>query len=266
MKNIYDIILKYSDRGIEKLRDFDENDYYLEAWQTIKSSKKGIVFLYTGFFVGSQAETDGPVGTYFLAKALKRLGFYPVMVTDIYCKNFFKEIKCLYIPIKSNNINYYEDILNLYAPVLHISCERCGRNKEDRYLNHKLEDITDHTADLDHLFELGRKRAKTIAIGDGGNEIGMGNFLDFFESTSPNFASKVTCDTPLIASVSNWGAYGLISLLSKELLPTIDEVESYMEHILSLGAVDGILKTSSKSVDGKSWETEEEIISLLRDN
>ncbi len=266
MKNIYGIILKYSDRGIEKLRDFDKDDYYVKACRSIKDSKKGTVFLYTGFYVNGYAETDGPVGTYFLAKALKRLGFYPVIITDIYCKNFFKEIKAIYIPVDKHDKTFYGQLLSNFSPVLQISCERCGRNKDERYLNHKLEDITNFTPNIDYLFELGRKKCTSIAIGDGGNEIGMGNYFKYFEKKGEKFASKVSCDIPLIASVSNWGAYGLVSLLSKELLPTINEVEGYMEHILSLGAVDGILKTSSKSVDAKAWETEEEIISLLRDN
>jgi hypothetical protein len=262
MKNIYDIILQYSTRGIEKIKEKYPQNEYEKASALIKKSKKGVVFLYTGFYVDGSAETDGPIGSYFLAQALRKLGFPPIIITDKYCKNFFLDIKTLYIPINENNKKLYIDLLRSYNPVLHISCERCGQNREKEYLNHRFKSITAYTADIDELFTLGSLTAPSIAIGDGGNEIGMGNFTDHFKDVK--FHSIVKCDIPLIASVSNWGAYALISLLDKKLLPTFEEVDKYIEHILKKGAIDGITKKPEKSVDAKDWKIEKEILKSLR--
>ncbi len=263
MKNIYDIILQYSTRGMEKIKENYPDNEYKKASNLIKKIKRGTVFLYTGFYVDGSAETDGPIGTYFLAKALQKLDFFPIVITDRYCNNFFKEIKTIYIPVKTDNKKLYIDLLQSYNPVLHISCERCGQNKNKEYINHKLDSITPYTADIDELFMLGSLNTPTISIGDGGNEIGMGNFTEYFEEKNIKFYSIVKCDIPLIASVSNWGAYALISTINPLLLPVFEEIDSYLEYILQKGAIDGITKKSEKSVDGKDWAIEKEIIKNL---
>ena len=264
MKNVYDIILQYSNRGMDKLKKLYPSNEYKNASKTIKNIKKGTIFLYTGFYVEGHAETDGPVGTYFLAKALKELGFYPVIITDKYCLDFFKEIETVYVPISSENKKLYKQLLNDYKPTLHLSCERCGKNKEGEYLNHKLHSITKYTADIDILFKMGSLNAPSIAIGDGGNEIGMGNFFEHFEKIDAKFHSTVTCDHPLVASVSNWGAYALIATISHKLLPDFNEVEEYLKHIIKKGAIDGITKKPELSVDAKEWALEKKILEELR--
>ncbi len=263
MKTFDDIILQYSDRGMDKVKKEYPKYSVQKAGDKILLLKKGIVFLYTGFYVAGYAETDGPIGTYFLAKALKKLDFEPIVITDQYCKEFFKEIQTLYFPIGRNSPDIYMDVLDRYKPVAHISCERCGQNKEGKYLNHKLQDISKYTADIDELFKLGSKKAPTFAIGDGGNEIGMGNFKEHFEKLNSSFFCTIECDYPIVASVSNWGAYALIASFSKKLLPTFKEVDSYLEFIVQKGAVDGIKKVSTKSVDGKKWKIEKEILKQL---
>ena len=264
MKNVYDIILQYSDRNMDKLKKVYPTNEYKKASKTIKNIKKGAIFLYTGFYVEGHAETDGVVGTYFLARAFKELSFYPVIITDKYCLDYFKEIETIYIPIGLDNDKLYKKLLDTYRPVLHLSCERCGKNKEGEYLNHKLNPITKYTADIDTLFQMGSLNAPSIAIGDGGNEIGMGNFFEYFEKIDAKFHSTVTCDRPLIASVSNWGAYALIATLSSELLPTFKEAEEYLKHIIKKGAVDGITKQPTLSVDAKEWALEKKILEELR--
>ena len=264
MKNVYDIILQYSDRGMDKLKKLYPTNEYEKASKTIKNVKKGTVFLYTGFYVEGHAETDGPVGAYFLAKAFKKLGFYPVIFTDKYCKDFFKEIETIYIPIGLDNEKLYKKLLDDYKPALHLSCERCGKNKDGEYLNHRLDSITKYTADIDILFKMGSLNAPSIAIGDGGNEIGMGNFFEYFEKIDAKFHSTITCGHPLIASVSNWGAYALIATLSNKLLPNFNEIEEYLKYILKKGAIDGITKQSTLSVDAKEWTLEKKILEELK--
>ena len=125
-------------------------------------------------------------------------------------------------------------------------------------------DIGEFTAPLDELFMQANKSVPTFAIGDGGNEIGMGNFKEFIKKALHVSPCVIECDYPIIASVSNWGAYGFIAYMQfftrKKLLPTIEEVEEYMEHILGFGCIDGITGKNEMSVDGKEWHTEEEIL------
>ncbi len=267
-KNIDKIILKHSTRGMDKLALKYPKEYCKIAVQNFLELKLGVVFLYTGFYVKGYPETDGPLGTYFLALALEKIGYTPIVITDEYCQDYFRDIKTLYIPLNGLEDNIYQNILDDFKPVCHISIERLGKDEEGKYLNSKGVDIGQFTAPLDELFALGGKKAPTFAIGDGGNEIGMGNFRDYLKEVlhvSPNATSS---DYPIIASVSNWGAYGFIAyiqkFLKKKLLPTFEEVEEYMDYILSLGCVDGIKCENTKSVDGKEWHTEEEILLALK--
>ena len=262
-----DIILQHSTRGMDILYREHPSAYCEEATQALLALDKGTVFLYTGFYVGGYAETDGPIGTYFLARALKQLGFRPIIVTDAYCEGYFKECETLYLANEQCHEAGCQAILDEYDPVCHISIERCGKNAEGLYANARKKDIGPYTVALDELFKVGGKSRPTFAVGDGGNEIGMGNFKETIVQYLPLSPCVVTCDYPVIASVSNWGAYGLIACLQKQtkelLLPSFEAVDAYLHHIVDLGSVDGIHVANVKSVDGKEWEIEQEILAAL---
>lgn len=266
-KTIEEIILNHSTRGMDLLQKQYPKKHCKKAAQNFLELEQGFVFLYTGFCVKGYAETDGPLGTYFLAQAIKKLGYKPVIITDIYCKDYFKEIETIYIPLDGLESIEYQKLLDDYNPVCHFSIERLGRNKDGKYLNSRDVDIGEFTAPVDELYMLGGKSSPTFAIGDGGNEIGMGNFKEFLKNTLHVEPCAVDSDYPIIASVSNWGAYGFITyiqlFLRKKLLPKFDEVEKYMDYILSLGCVDGITCKNVKTVDGKEWHTEKEILKAL---
>ena len=267
-KTVDEIILSYSTRGMDLIqKEYPKTQFCRKAVENFLELDSGIVFLYTGFYVQGHAETDGPVGTYFLALALEKLGYKPVIVSDKYCLEYFKDITPLYMPLSGTSKKDNKKILKEYNPICHISIERLGRDSEGRYLNSKGIDISEHTAPLDELFMQAKKKAPTIAIGDGGNEIGMGNFKEFTKEALHVEPCVVESDYPIVASVSNWGAYGFIAYLQfftrKKLLPDIEEVEEYMEHILSLGCIDGLTGKNEKSIDGKEWHTEEEILLAL---
>jgi len=267
-KTIDEIILEHSTRGMDKLALAYPKEYCKIAVQNFLELKLGVVFLYTGFYVKGYPETDGPLGTYFLALALEKAGYTPIVITDEYCQDYFRDIKTLYIPLNGLEDDMYQNILDDFKPICHISIERLGRNEEGIYLNSRDIDIEKFTAPLDDLFVLGNKKTPTFAIGDGGNEIGMGNFRDFLKEVLHVSPSAIKSDHPIIASVSNWGAYGFIAYmqkdLGKKLLPPFEEIEEYMDYILSLGCVDGIKCENTKSVDGKEWHIEEEILKELQ--
>lgn len=268
-KTIDEIILQHSTRGMDIIQEHHPKEHCAEAARAFYKLKKGVVFLYTGFYVAGHAETDGPVGTYFLARALSSLGWEPVIITDEFCRGFFKDISTVYFPLAGfDDESEFEKLLDTHQPVAHFSIERCGVNARGKYANMRGKDISDWTAPVDKLFEIGRKRVPSFGIGDGGNEIGMGNFRKTITEKLSLDPCVINCDYPVIASVSNWGAYGFIALLEihskQSLLPSFPEVDEYLGFIVSLGSVDGVKAENVKSVDGKEWSVEREILSDLK--
>jgi hypothetical protein len=95
--------------------------------------------------------------------------------------------------------------------------ERPGVAADGRYYNVHRQDITDRVAKFNHFPRL--SACPTIASGDGGNEIGMGNILHALTHL-PVTPSVTRCDELVIATVSNWGVYGVIAVMSRILRKT----------------------------------------------
>ena len=268
---IEDIILRHSSRGMGVLRQYLPSDFCRTAANALLALERGNVLLTTGFYVAGFAETDGPPGTIFLAKALNSLGFNSVVVTDKFCRGFFEGegVDVEYADIDSAE-KYYAELLDKYAPKALISVERCGINANGDYANMRGESIARYTARIDLMFDEGRRRGiPTFGIGDGGNEIGMGKFLEIIARELSLVPCVVSVEHPIIATVSNWGAYGLcacLQLLSGErILPTYGEVVEYLQRIIDIGSVDGVTKRHAPTVDGFAPEVEREIIDSLND-
>lgn len=270
LKSIEDIILQHSTRGMDKIQKHYPYEHTKNAVEAFLKLPKGVVFIYTGFYVAGFAETDGPLGAYFMARAFDELGYTPIIITDEFCENYFHDFQTIYIPLLGLKNEEYQAILEKYQPICHLSIERCGQNKEGLYLNSRGVNIKEFTAPVDELFKLGNQSAMSIGIGDGGNEVGMGSFEEVLSNKEDFFDyCVISCDYPIIASVSNWGGYGFIAELEKslhgELLPSFEEVDSYLGFIVAKGSVDGIKRESVKSVDGKDWAIEKEILNALQD-
>ena len=69
-ESIEGIILRHSKRGMTILQRELPEDYCRIAAREILSWKRGTVLLTTGFYVAGFAETDGPLGTVAVSKAL----------------------------------------------------------------------------------------------------------------------------------------------------------------------------------------------------
>lgn len=266
---IEDVILRYSDRGVLDIRNYVSDNCCDKAAKEIMSWKKGNIFLTTGFYVAGFAETDGPVGTAALAIALRRLGYTPVIITDENCKGFFEmeRIQTIYIGCKAK-ASSLDHLVAEYEPKGLISIERCGKNQYHNYANMKGCSINEHTAPIDDLFIRYQGIIPTIGVGDGGNEIGMGKIEGAIRRKLSLEPCVVSTDILVIASVSNWGAYGIIAALGElcniDLLPTFDWVENYIRRTVKIGSVDGITHEKTISVDGKDMRTEREILSALQ--
>ena len=139
---------------------------------------------------------------------------------------------------------------------------------DDTYLNMRGVDISTHTARLDHLF---LQHPSTIGIGDGGNEIGMGNLMEHIPKVDrlPSNPAITRTTYLVISSTSNWGGYGLVAALSRLvgrcLLPSLEGEEDIIRRMVDLGAVDGVVGASQYSVDAMSIEEHGRALSLLND-
>jgi len=106
----------------------------------------------------------------------------------------------------------------------------------------------------------------TIAIGDGGNEIGMGIIADSLRALDIR-VSVTACDELLVADVSNWGAYGLIALLSywsgRDLLADVLPLQ-LLEYLCARGGVDGVTGEQTPTEDGLQPGVGMQVIEQLR--
>lgn len=266
---IEDILLRHSARGMNILQQYLAPDYCRRVASHILNLRRGNILLTTGFYVAGHAETDGPPGTVSLAHALKNLGFTPTIITDDICRELFESegFAVEYVDTSAGK-STYQELLDKYDPVCLISIERCGRNLENKYANMRGVSITEQTACIDIMFDLARSRhILTVGIGDGGNEIGMGNLKDIISKKLELSPCTVPVDELIIATVSNWGAYGLAAYLSiltnTFILPAYQVMASYLNRIVALGCVDGVVKRPQQTVDGFSSTVEEEILGAL---
>jgi hypothetical protein len=262
--SIEDIILSHDRRGVSALRPFLSPSFCEEAARFIldkRYASNKTVIITTGFYIiNAQAvETDGPLGTIALGKALESLGFNIIYVTDQYAVHLFpinktlKE-KIIEFPIANHTISriFAQDLLAELKPVLTIAIERCGFTSNYQYLNMRGQDISDFTAKIDYLF---LSQENTLGIGDGGNEIGMGILADQIKAVPFLIEDPAVTSTSqlVISSVSNWGAYGVVAALSRlchrNLLPSVKWEQKLLKELVIRGAVDGMSGENICAVD-----------------
>ncbi|MDO5334953.1 MAG: DUF4392 domain-containing protein [Coriobacteriia bacterium] len=267
MATVEDVILSYSRRGMTLLRPYLPKDYCGDAADEILSwPKGGTVLLTTGFFVDGQPETDGPAGTVSLAHALRRLGLVPVFVCEKFGLDYFSGFEVEVVSVEDGP-DRYQAILDKHEPVGIVAIERCGINENDDYANMRGVSVAPLTSKVDYLFELSQGRIPSIGVGDGGNEIGMGSLLDAIHDELPICPCRTKVDRLVIATVSNWGAYGIVARLQektrKSLLPSFVDVRSYLRRTVALGSVDGVTKENIVGVDGFSLDEEAAVLRAL---
>ena len=273
---IEDIILDRDRRGISELRPYLSTDYATQAAQLILDNP-GTAFIVTGFYIldAGMAETDGPPGAVVIGQAMDQLGYNVVHVTDKYASGIMEQTGGDYSSVVEFPIGHDEFSRQFAAgllwdlnPSVLIAIERCGLTAEGKYRNMRGRDITDHNARIDHLFN---SSVPSVGIGDGGNEIGMGNLAE--EVPLVESLVKLPCTTRttrlMLASVSNWGGYGLATALSelsgRNLLPSIEEEQDLVKKTVDLGAVDGMSAKQEYKVDGFTLAENSQTLQSLHD-
>lgn len=266
-------------------------------------SHGGPVVIATGFPEGAGVpETDGPVGAALLARALfLGLGVETVILTDddwltmmegtsrgaglaplpfpqdgiIRPVSFIRPVYIRTTPKDAVGCRAVTDaLLEVTRPSLVIAIERPGANDNGLYHGLGGRPLDGMVADYDQFF----RRAKAegvpfIAIGDGGNELGMGLVADRLKTFSPKaqdcgipgrggVAAATAADHLIVANVSNWGATGLIAALSACLgKPSVFHDGALerrcIEQCVAFGGVDGMFMGPEPAVDGiaaAEWE------------
>jgi hypothetical protein len=252
------------------------------------------------------AETDGPPGTLLLAHCLRAMGIEATVITDAPCAPAvraaatginFPVNRVLVSPLlaeswcdefwaseSANGLTHMiaiERVGPSHTPVT-VAKQRpndvpaflgdVAAEHHDRCHNMRGVCIDGHTAPLHLLFEQLPNiypMARTIGVGDGGNEIGMGA-IPWAElrrrlpgEQAGRVPCRIACDFNIVAGTSNWGAMALaagVCLLRGRLdvlQPwTRERHREWLEHLVANGpAVDGVTGRREPTVDGLPFLT-----------
>jgi hypothetical protein len=263
---IEELLVSRNLRGMQTARAALEPGYYLRAAQHLRQLR-GTLLIATGFPVSGTFETDGPVGAIALYDCMKDLGADPILACGAPLSETLDQDYRL-LKLRARDVEDAEAEaraqLEALAPQAVVSIERPGLSTDGRYYNMRGDDITEHCAIFDPFLD--QATCPTIAIGDGGNEIGMGNIAAAI-ATLDITAATTTCDELLVADVSNWGAYGLIALLARwcgrDLLARISPVD-ILDYLSARGSVDGVTRENTLTEDGLEAEEGLRVIQELR--
>lgn len=167
------------------------------------------------------------------------------------------------------NCNIVLDCSLTLVPDGVIAIERAGRSEDGNYYTMRGY-VMEGVEAFDTVY-LDRGQAKVkVAIGDGGNEAGMGPVKEKVKKFIKNGELIASCsqsDYALVCSVSTWGGYGLalgISAAAGVLGEVSIESERLIsEKIMQCGICDGITGQVNLGVDGLDWESSSKLIEDL---
>ena len=231
-------------------------------------------------------ETDGPLGTVILARALHLgLGAHPYVLTEERNRGPIQAVlevvggdyPLLATPCGEELTR--SSLLAEHQPAALIAVEKLGPNSKGIIHDMWGQDASQSHTSLRGLFDEARERGiLTLGIGDRGNEIGFG--LLFQDPSRPllranrcqcpclgSIACDVRTDLLVVSSISNWGAYGVVrcleALTGRRLLHDPMDEGAMLRAALGAGARDGVTRSSTLTVDGTSFAVQEAVLALL---
>jgi D-glutamate cyclase len=173
-------------------------------------------------------------------------------------------------------------LLDGLQPALAFSSERVGRNAKGIYHNMRGHDFGMGRARIDHVFDEALRRGiPTVAVGDGGNEIGMGLVAEAVAAGVP-FGDRCACgcgggigaltgaDVLMTAACSNWGCYAITACLARilgdrQLLHTPEMEERLLLRGVEIGLINSVHGVVDPNVDGIPLSTHKAIVELVRE-
>ena len=251
-----------------------------------------VVVIATGFYVPEvmpNGESDGPLGAASLAYALSNgIGAVPLILCEEQCleptratlnaiglkerplevalhtkSSFVIQI----FPADLNAERRAKEIIQELKPTAVIVIEKPGLNAKGVAHRGGGKAITEGRMRIEVLTGKAREtNILTIAIGDNGNEAGMGLVAEACREYKQygaicqcpcqgGIAAVDECEVTIVASVSNWGGYGIAALLgvllgNENTLQDPDTERRLLEDCLRAGAVDGVYFAPRFFVDG----------------
>ena len=268
------------------------------------------VYIITGFILmpHKAPEMDGMVSSILLARSLvQAFDAKPVIICPSDCKpavencaraaglHLYENLEDLEkLPFSMGIIPFSKDkalarkqadqiISQNKLPAAVISIEAPGANQDGEYHNAVGNNLTELEAKTDILFcKLKEKGILNIAIGDLGNEIGMGaiaNHIKRYVPYADDKQCKCNCQGGILAAskaehiitatVSDWGCYGLMAALAylkKDM--TIFHDEKMEADVMETAARSGLIDMNGSlvpGIDGFSVEINVDIVRLMRD-
>ena len=261
---------------------------FAAACRNVAEHPDPAIDVFTGFMIAAatppRMETDGPLGAVFLARALIPLGI-PVgisiertaekpLMAGLAAAGFGQVEVNLWDPSPDPG-GRPDRMAHLVPAVKHASrprshylaIERSGPAADGACYTMRGRDISDHMAPVESLFAPSERLARrTIGIGDGGNEIGMGKIAPGIIAANIPQGELIHCtvatDYLVVAGISNWGAYalaaGIALAMGRTLPPELFDPareKSILEAMVAGGhLVDGVSAQPTATVDGLNWD------------
>ncbi|MBU02471.1 MAG: hypothetical protein CME55_04180 [Halieaceae bacterium] len=247
-RSIESLLTRQNHRGMDRIRRTLQPGYLLRTAQTLLDHP-GNIFIVTGFPVAGTFETDGPAGALALYRLAQRLGSKPTIISDLALVRALQDT-CDCHTIAGDIESDAQELFAASPPQLVMSIERPGASADGRYYNMAGEDISSACTAAEPYLALAN--CPTIAIGDGGNEVGMGNAVTALSSLNIQPAVS-TVDELIVADVSNWAAYALCALTDWLSGHTPDSTTRFhvdLEALVARGAVDGVTREPTATEDG----------------
>jgi hypothetical protein len=248
-------------------------------------------------------ETDGPPGAASLARAISLgLGGRPIIISEkeklppivASCQAIGLLVDdatllrartgvVMTLPFTTSGANAEIEAKNLldeWDPKAVIAIEKLGPNAKGEFHSLQGFNTTAEAAKVQHVFTLAAERGiLTVGVGDGGNEIGCGVIYDEVRQIMPagrvcrcpcgdGMATAISTDSLVIATTSNWGAYGISACLAfllkdPSLLQDAATERRVIEQCALSGAVDGMNALPVPWVDGTNLEVQEAMVAML---
>lgn len=271
--------------------------------------KGSFVYIITGFLLmpHGQPETDGIIGAMLLARLLARAyEAKPVIICPEECKNavavlapvvglhcYLSSDRLAEMPASLGCICFTKDrteagaqaeeILKELPPSAVIAIEAAGANGKGVYHNAKGFDLSGLEAKSDVLYEKCRERGiYNIAIGDLGNETGMGALEEYLAKYIPfmgkggcvcgcggGSSSCVKADNVITATISHWGAEALIAatawLMKDAALIHSEEMEAEAIRAASNSGMVDMSGWLDYRIDGIDLTVHVDMLRMMRD-
>lgn len=269
-------------------------------------SPRKTVLICTGFLDPPSMidESDGPLGAALLARSLcVALDATPVLITEVANMDRMRQLvqsvglevldfnlarttpfkaSILPLPIDPRRAEAVtKQIVEKTDPVALIAIEKPAPNGKGFYHTGFGLNVTDVVGKVSYLVDAVRAHgAISIGLGDGGNEVGMGNIHSVCREVLPTgakcgcvcgngIATVTKTDILVVGSVANWASYGIEACLAAaldvpEAIHSLAEERRATDAASRAGFIDPTTGLANGWVDGTPPSCSESMLELMR--